>query len=204
MIKRLAGALGLIVLAIAAQGQQHANASPPSSAKTGSVDGRVFGITQSGDLKPARMPKLWLLFQGLGEHHCVNDVCESTADRQYQLTSLDAVQKRLDAKRRDLDNQLVGDENLECRASLLDTDRTLLDVTQWALDNKKAKQVLTTDGDEEGRFTITKVPIGHYRIVARGQAGASDAYWELWITVKPGTASSVKLMKPGKSCINVE
>jgi len=150
------------------------------------------------------MPKIYLLFQGLGEHHCVNDVCESTADRQYQLTSLDAVQKRLDAKKKDLDNQLVGDENLECRESLLDTDQTLLDVTQWALDNRKVKQVLTTEGDEDGRFSVTKVPIGHYRIVARGQAGASDAYWELWITVKSGTATSVKLMKPGKSCVNFE
>jgi hypothetical protein len=150
------------------------------------------------------MPTIYLLYQGQGEHHCVNDVCESTADRQYELASLDAVQKRLDAKKKDLDNQIIGDENLECRESLLDTDRTLLDVAQWALDNKKAKQVLTIAGDEEGRFSITKVPIGHYRIVARGQAGANDAYWELWITVKLDTATSVKLMKPGKSCLNIE
>ncbi len=39
---------------------------------------------------------------------------------------------------------------------------------------------------------------GHCRIIARGQAGASDAYWELKIAVKLGTATSVKLMKPGK------
>ncbi len=205
MIKISAGALGLVFLAIATQGQQHTKTSTPSSAKPGSVNGRVVGFTQSGDLKPARMPAIYLLYQGQGEQHCVNDVCESTADTQYQISSLTVGIKRDKARTTGyLNNQSVVDENRECREDLLDTDRTLLDVVQWALDNKKARQVLTTAGDEEGHFSINKVPVGHYRIIARGQAGASDAYWELWITVKLGTATSVKLMKPGKSCLNAE
>src|SRR5258708_2968587 len=111
---------------------------------TGTVSGHVFGITQGGDLKPARMPTIYLLYQGQADH-----LEENSADSQYQLVSLEALQRRLDAKKKDLDNQLIGDENLECRESLLNTDRTLLDVAQWALDNKKAKQLLTTGDDEE-------------------------------------------------------
>jgi hypothetical protein len=82
-------ALAIAVLTSETQAQPPPiKTSTPSSAKTGSVEGRVFGITQGGDLKPARMPAIYLLYQGLGEHHCVKDVCESTADRQYQISSL--------------------------------------------------------------------------------------------------------------------
>jgi hypothetical protein len=195
MIKLFVTALAIVMLTSETQAQApHTKTSTPTVLKTGSVDGRVFGITHGGDLKPARMPTIYLLYEGQREKHLE----ENSADYQYQLVSLDALGKRLE-------NPSTGDENLKCRESMLDHDRTLLDVAQWALDNKKAKQVFTTEGDEEGRFSITKVPVGYYRIVARGQAGASDAYWEsMFIAVKVGARTSVKLMKPGKSCLNVE
>jgi hypothetical protein len=151
-----------------------------------------LGLRGTGDLKPARMPTIYLLYKGQGEHLDPNSV-----DRQYQLSSLEAMQKRVD-------HPSPYDQDLRCRESLLDTDRSLVDTAQWALDNKKAKQMLTTDGDEEGHFRIAKVPVGHYRVVARGQAGASDAYWELVIVVTAGTSTTAKLASPGKSCLHAE
>ena len=178
-------ALFLCAAALPAQ----TNRSAPA---VGSVEGRILGISRTGDLKPARMPTIYLLYKGQGEHLDPN-----SADQQYQLSSLEAMQKRLD-------HPSTYDQDLRCRETLLDTDKSLVDTAQWALDNKKAKQVLTTDGDEEGHFMIAKVPLGHYRVVARGQAGASDAYWELTIVVKAGTSTSAKLTSPGKSCSRVE
>ena len=164
-------------------------------AATGTVEGRVFGVTRSGDLKPARMPSMYLLYKGRGE-----SLEENSADDHYQntliATSIATSRGQLEAS--------AGDEDLHCREGLLDTDKTLADTAQWALDNKRAKQVLTTDGDEDGHFRIARVPVGRYRLVARGQAGANDAYWESSIVVKAGVVTSTKLTSPGKSCLHVE
>jgi hypothetical protein len=138
------------------------------------------------------MPTIYLLYKGQGQ-----DLDPDSADHQYQVRSLEAKLKRLNPPSTD-------DQDLRCRENLLDTDQSLVDTAQWALDNKKAKQVLTTDCDEEGHFVIAMVPIGRYRIVARGQAGASDAYWELTIAVKGGTSTLAKLTSPGKSCLRAD
>src|ERR1019366_8109322 len=50
--------LVLLLLAMTAGAQQHK--SPP--AKTGVVSGSVFLITKGGDLKPARMAQVYLLY----------------------------------------------------------------------------------------------------------------------------------------------
>ncbi len=185
----------LFLSAPAIQTQTQASAATA----TGTVDGKVFAITRGGDLKPARMPTIYLLYRGRGENLQAN-----SADDHYQNASMAALQKRLDDRLAAARAGSVGNEDLECRESLLDTDKSLVDTTQWALDNKKGKQVLTTDGDEEGHFKMARVSAGHYRLVARGQAGANDAYWESSIVVKAGVATTVKLTSPGKSCLRVE
>jgi hypothetical protein len=93
------------------------------------------------------------------------------------------------------------DENLSCRRELIAEDAALLATMEWVQQNKSLKQLLTTDADEEGVFQIIKVPAGQYTLVARGKAGANDAFWNSEITVKPGSAISVKLSAPEKSCL---
>src|SRR5258707_9820590 len=154
-----------LILTAVMPAQTHRTATTAS----GTVEGRVFGITRGGDLKPARMPNIYLLYKGRGEK-----LEEDSADDRYQNASLAALRKRLDQQ---LEHPSTDDGDLRCREGLLDTDQTLVDTAQWALDNRKVEQVLTADGDEEGHFRIAKVPIGHYRLVAREQAGANDGYW---------------------------
>jgi hypothetical protein len=193
----MTGSLISFVLNVAAQ----THLSTTSTATTGSIEGRVLGITRDGDLKPARVPNIYLLYEG----HRSGHVDPSSAEEHYTKVSLEAIGKQLNAKGELLARGLTGDEGLECRRSLLDIDQNLLDTQQWALDNKKIKQVLTAQGDEEGYFKITRVPAGNYRIVARGHAGANDAFWEsLFVVVKSETSTSLKLIKPGKSCLIVE
>ncbi len=142
------------------------------------------------------MPIIYLFYKGRG-----GNLEGNAADHYYQNSSMSALQKRLDQR---LANVSADDEDLQCRQDLLDTDKSLADTVQWAINNKKTKQVFMIDGDEDGYFKIPKVPIGDYRIVARGQAGANDAYWESFITVKAGMATSLKLTSPGKSCLQVD
>src|ERR1700693_3338672 len=54
-------ALFLCAAALPAQ----TNRSAPA---VGSVEGRILGISRTGDLKPARMPTIYLLYKGQGEH----------------------------------------------------------------------------------------------------------------------------------------
>jgi hypothetical protein len=42
------------------ENQKSAKAAPPTRPKPGLVSGRIFEITNSGDLKPARMAKIYL------------------------------------------------------------------------------------------------------------------------------------------------
>jgi hypothetical protein len=158
-----------------------------SAAATGSVKGRVFLITKDGDLKPARSPVVYLLYHGQA-HYDPNAV-----DHFYQLASLDAYGKRL---------ELNLFEDKDCQMALLDSSKILLDMEEWALDNKKPMQVLKTKGDIEGHFKITGVPRGNYRIVALGQAGANDAHWDkLDVVVKAGAPTLIDLERAAHACL---
>src|SRR5271166_5313015 len=109
---------------------------------TGVVEGRAFGITKGGDLKPARMPTVYLFYKGRG-----GKLDKGTSDEHYQDTFMSAYKRRLDQR---IDNPSDSDENLQCREDLLDIDTSINDTLHWALDNHKEKQILVADGDEEG------------------------------------------------------
>lgn len=177
------------------QAQPHAT----TGTATGTVEGKVLAITRGGDLKPARIPTIYLLYKGRGE-----DLELNSADDHYQHASMTALLKRTEDRLAAARAGSFEDEDLKCREGLLDTDQSLAGTAEWALDNKKAKQMLTADGDEERHFRIAKVPVGHYRLVARGQAGANDTYWESSIVVTAGMTTAAKLNSPGKSCLRAE
>jgi hypothetical protein len=92
------------------------------------------------------------------------------------------------------------DNNQACLRELQARDEAMRDTIDWVQQNKKLKQFLVTDADEEGLFQIAKVPVGNYSLVARGRAGTYDAEWSTEVSVKPGSTESVKLSAPAKSC----
>jgi hypothetical protein len=205
----LLGTIGVLILCLtvallanpASAQQSGVKISTPNLATVGSIEGRVFGITRGGDLKPARMPRVYLLYGGQRE-----DLEETSAQAHYEAKSIDAAMARtkkeleVAEKRASEGADPQGTENLNCKRHLLDDDQALIDTAKWALDSKKAKQVLTTDGDEEGKFRIKGIPPGHYSLIVRGQAGANDAFWQSSIIIKPGAVIQVKLSNPGFSC----
>lgn len=189
----------VLVVAPTVNAQQNGAKRPTLTPQaTASVSGRVFGITSSGDLKPARMVHIYLVYKGRSERYE-----ENTAGSTYEVESLDRIKKAMEDELETMRNHpgVEVDENLSCRREMVTHDEAMLSTMKWVQENKKLKQLLATDADEDGIFYITRVPAGRYTLVARGQAGANDAFWSSEITLKPGGSISVKLSAPEKSCL---
>jgi len=191
--------LAVTLMANAQQGSATRPTAIPQA--TASVSGRVFGVTPSGDLKPARMAHIYLVYKGRSERFE-----ENIAGATYLEEDLNRVNKAMEEGLETMKNhhsmaEADVDENLECRREMVAHDEAILSTMKWAKQNKKLKQLLTTDANEDGIFHITRVPAGHYALVARGHAGANDAFWSSEITFKPGSSIEVKLSAPEKSCL---
>jgi len=199
---RCLAVIPVLALVFTADAQRNDAAQPTTTPQaTASVSGRVFGITPSGDLKPARMAHIYLVYKGRSERFEAN-TAGATWLREDLPRVIKAENDGLEAMK---DHHSVAevdvDENLECRREMVAHDEAMLSTMKWVQQNKKLKQLLTTDADEDGIFHITRVPAGHYTLIARGQAGASDAFWSSEITLKAGSTITVKLSAPEKSCI---
>jgi len=202
MQSRCLAVTSVLALALMANAQRNDAARPATTPQaTASVSGRVFGITPSGDLKPARMAHIYLVYKGSSERFE-----ENTAGATWLRADLGGVTRAMkDGLERVKNDHSVAeadvDENLECRGEMVAHDKAMLSTMEWVQQNKRLKQLLTADADEDGIFRITRVPAGHYTLVARGHAGTNDAFWSSEITVKSGSAISVKLSAPEKSCL---
>jgi hypothetical protein len=115
----VASLLAVLILNCAPMSAQTRTTSPVA---TGTVEGRVFGISRTGDLKPARMPSMYLLYKGRGE-----SLEQGSADNHYQNES---ITNSINTSKR-LQENPAGDETLECREYLLGTDQALAGTAQW-------------------------------------------------------------------------
>jgi hypothetical protein len=181
-------------------GQQHT--APREVQRKGSVSGKVFLITQSGDLKVARLAKVYLLWSRTLPP--LPDPGQGPAER-YSRDRLDAVGKVID-RSREIPAEAYS-EHLECLERLHVASAALLRILDWAITEKKPYQVLVQDTDEEqGSFRFDGVRPGLYMLVAEGQAGMNRAYWEAHESIKvlPGQTATVKLSSPSESCLVAE
>lgn len=194
------------LLAFALTGNaQRSNVAHPATAPqaSASISGRIFGITGSGDLKPARLAHVFLLYERPTNEEIARVIHskgswkpeENTVNLAF-LSALQSGMTKTEALARTTEN-----EQLVCRSELMAYTEALLATADWVQQNKKSRQFLTTDADEDGLFRIARVQAGIYTLVARGRAGANDAVWKSELTLKPGDAISVKLSAPEKSCL---
>jgi hypothetical protein len=209
-MKRVAFAILLSFFLVATTGSQVKNQSPGIPAKQtngpsakqervkGSITGCVFAISKGGDLKPARMAKIYLFFT----YADGNQQTHTDSSGFKFLLSLSAeIRKKSDLVASG--NAKMKNREEFCKGILATVDTAILLTLQWAKEQEKSSQLDFADADEEGRFRIDGVTPGTYVIVARGRAGASDAYWEEEITIKPSTTLSVKLAQPSEVCLDV-
>lgn len=188
--------------------QKSAEAASTPRPKLGVVSGRVFAITAGGDLKPARMAKVYLLSWEGGN-----------TSAAYVYT--EAITKGL----RDLKVELLGpepdladmpyvvgapsppspistmSESQICQRQLLVYDLAILAAMKSEVSQKRTGRILSDQADEEGNFKMNVEP-NEYSLVGSGRAGFNEARWAKdSVTVEPGAETSVKLAAPEKACL---
>ena len=172
--------------------QQKAGSSRlQTKSKPGIVSGRVFAITQGGDLKPARMALV--------------SAMPSMESFHWLLSVEKEIKELMDAHIR---NGAPWGNSLTCKEELDAYDHAILrsfESSSSDVVNKKSAEHLFvgTKADEDGNFELS-LPRGSYALIARGRAGFDDAVWvEKWVTVESDKTTRIKLSSPEKSCLDV-
>jgi hypothetical protein len=141
-------------------------------------------ITKGGDLKPARLAQVTLLYG--------SDT--GTAAVVYLNTKVEQMKGSY--------KLLVTPGDVSCRAELLVFINSLKATMDWAKVNGKQDQVHIATSDEEGFFQFGGLEPGSYILLARGHAGANDAYWEGNFKVTSGESVQMKLASPHAACLD--
>jgi Carboxypeptidase regulatory-like domain len=183
-----------------------AKKAPTKRAKapeTGELTGFVFAITKAGDLKPARLAHIVLLYEyksGLSRTEEFPKSAGVVYLQSWFKTFGDAESKI--AKSQLLENNRLSKDEI-CALRLQENIAALQIAVQWAMDENKSEQIQTTDADEEGHFKLTKLPPGEYTLTASCQAGANMAFWQQEdnVVITAGQTTSVKLSSPKWSCL---
>ena len=202
--------------------------TPPAKAahkpilKPATVSGFVFALTSGGDIKPARMAKVYLLYSRPAERPA-SELVEQSRNGQsaadvFRREVLDGEDKE---KTWEEDKPYLKDLT-KCHAMLTNVYQgAIVETLHWGDDRKT--QFVFGETDEDGTFEITIPPQdmkdvtfeptprddtafapGVYLIVVIGSAGYNDAVWADEVTVKPGETVKVKLSAPTKACLKSE
>ena len=197
--------VNMVVNLVLAQ-QKTSTAAP----KPGVVSGRIFAITGSGDIKPARMANVYLLYIN-GLVMLKDDV--NSAGMRWLREETEALKEDNARAEADLmanaklpfrERRRVS-ESLRCREDLLIYHKALEGTLRWAVDQNKQSQILLADADEEGNFNMPVAQPGIYTLLVFGRAGLNEALWELGdVKVAPGLETRLKVFAPKKSCLVIE
>ena len=168
-----------------------------AQAVRGSISGRVFAITNAGDLKPARFAKVYLI-SGKGDKN------HDSAVTAYIRRHVELLTDRTAKAQRQLESGNVtgmSTEEINCDTDLLDVTESLAAAVKWGEENKLYSAVQSSKTDESGDFHISGIRLDPstgnsvqtvnpatgakivawewlYRVVVLGRAGANEAHWE--------------------------
>jgi hypothetical protein len=153
----------------------------------------VFLITGDGELKVARMAKVYLLWKGPGDLN--SPVDESSAGSRFM--------REKGKELANVDTSKFHSDEGYCLEELMVYKRAIDNVTKWSFDAKKSNQIRLLSADEDaGRFKFSHLPPGNYYLFAQGRAGFNEAVWEdPLIELKPGASIEIKLSSSEKSCV---
>jgi hypothetical protein len=184
-------------------GQQSPTAKQKVAApSTGELSGFVFLITKGGDIKPARLASVTLLYYAERQLAPDDKGPLLTAGREYLINRSHEITKEYLMLKQESDTGNFKSEEAHCPASLLGYVGALKSTVEWAVENKKMSQILTVDADEEGRFKALRVPVGLYTVTVYGRAGVNQAFWEQDnVQVTADNVTSMKMTTPKKACV---
>jgi hypothetical protein len=168
-----------------------------AQATRGSISGRVFAITKSGDIKPARFAKVYLISGAVNKSH--DSAVTAYIHRQGELATdrIAKLQQKLDSG----DAASLPTEAVNCDTDLLNVTESVEAAMKWGEENRRYSAVQSSQTDENGDFHISGIRLDPstgnsvqavnpatgtksvawewlYTVVVLGRAGANDAYWE--------------------------
>jgi hypothetical protein len=200
-IFRFVSIIFVLCFALLAQGQ--VKTTPPRPPITGALTGKVFAITKGGDVKPALMAHVYLYSESpyKGTVDPMGELIQSLLknDRTYE-ESLTSIVEKADKKEEGnpYDDKLRRHHELDIKLSE-SCHNFLRDIDDSISSNSRIGfPFYSTDTDETGVFNLSRIKLGKYWIVVRGQAGSSDVLWVDEIVVKGAT--TIKLSSVAKAC----
>ena len=167
----------------------------------GKLSGRIFAVTEGGELKPAIMANVYLFFEvSIHPNGQVNDV---DSDHSAGNLFLENTNKEMETELREMQQNGLT-EGIQCRGDLLAYQKAIA-ATLTDVPNSKQWQIVTGQTDENGYFELSIPREGSWMLVAHGQAGANDAIWEQeGVRIFAGKATELKVGSPEKSCLNLD
>jgi len=208
--------------------QGHAPVKPSASTQNqqdlGVVVGRVFAITKSGDLKPCRLCKVYLFFSLPIVGQKVVDAKAETPGEVFLLNQLEQLKVIGDASKAEMtrsdkmisaprSHPLSEEEaasaarvsaELRCKSLLIGDTKAILDTFERADQHNQSMPIYSADADEEGNFQLSKIKSGEYILVALGQAGMNDAFWQENVQVHLREKVTVKLSSVKTACLKTD
>jgi hypothetical protein len=143
--------------------------------KSGEVSAYIFLITRAGDLKPARLAKIYLFRLDLADAYGV------TLKRQVGLLQVTT-----------------------CKLEMNAHDIAIQSAIKAAMDQGATDAFYLLQADEEGKLQSNDIEPGAYAMLVRGRAGANDAYWEEAVKIDAGKTTQIKAAEPLLACSDLE
>lgn len=206
----------LCIVTVGTANGQHASTKTAAPTR-GTLSGRVFAITQGGDLKPARMADVYILFSaGVTRDGKAVDIGETAdlvfmgAQHDAQVLNNEKLEAYNKAQEQQYNEQLAASPDWSekgiCMRDLATFRPAMIKTMDWAEAKNKPSQIVKTESDEDGNFSAS-LPPGKYSVYVRGRAGFYEALWdlgdELYVDIHPGTHTEIKLSSPHTSCLDV-
>jgi hypothetical protein len=193
-------------------------AQKPVPLKPATVSGYVFALTKGGDLKPARLTKVYMFYsRAIGES--ADQVVEKPTDSTFaaDVFAREVVNGLEEARAWQAERPHLQDSTI-CNSTLsMQYEGAILKTLQWGEPHQS--QILIGETDEEGKFEITVprspqdvysfafgVPHDHvrapgvYLAVASGMAGYNNAFWESEVKIEPGETVKLRMSAPTMAC----
>ena len=188
------------IAAVGTANGQHSQHKAASSIM-GSLSRRVFAITKAGDLKPARMADVYILYaSGVARDGKSVDVGETA-----ELVFMEEQNHAQALYVGEIGKNPQWSEGETCMHDLATFRPSMIKALEWVEDHKKQNQLVKTQTDEDGNFSAS-LPVGKYHVYVRGRAGFNEALWDTeleYVAIQPGAHVVLKLPSPSTFCLDV-
>jgi hypothetical protein len=194
---------------------------PRQILKPATVSGSVFALTEGGDIKPARMADVYMLYSRPVEKFAPRQNGQSPV----AISAADEFKKAVEHQREN-EKALEADkpgmsDDVRCGFTINRLSRgAILETLHWGNDGGHLTEIVTGQTDEEGKFEIVTPPPdladvtfeprprgniafapGVYLVVVIGSAGYYNAFWEGEVTLISGQVVKIKLSEPTMACV---